>query len=55
MVQSVISLEPTINLYGTEYGQPGALKKLGKFGQVTHTMLKLKDNPQPKVQIQSPN
>ena len=41
----------TINLYGTGYGQPGAIKrKIEQCSQLTHTLMKLQDIPQPKVQ-----
>ena len=40
-----------INLYGPEYGQPGAMKrKLAQRSEVTHTLVKLLDSPQPKCQ-----
>ena len=48
---SVYDQPGTINLYGPEYGQPGAIKrKLGKCSQLTHTLMKLQNIPQPKVQ-----
>ena len=41
----------TINFYGPEYGQSGVIKrKLGYCSQLTRTLMKLQDIPQPKVQ-----
>ena len=48
---SVYDQPGTINLYGPAYGQPGAIKrKLGYCSQLTHTLMKLQDIPQSKVQ-----
>ena len=48
---SVYDHPGTNNLYGPEYGQPGPIKrKLGQCSQLTHTLKKLQDIPQPKVQ-----